>query len=138
MFIRLELFNRNNMGKWVVPAAVALMAFVLCAPVAADRPAALRRQPVSENPHPAPVHRVTIEKKMIDAVVTSTGDTYAIDSRTIIVEPAGSQVSIRQLPVPCDAALTVEKRKGVPTAQRIQVVRAHANARWQWTGRQPE
>ena len=138
MLIRFTKIHIKTMRKRIMLYAVAAIVAALCAPAAADRPAGHLRHLPGEGPRPVPVKSVVIEKKMLGAVVTTTGATYAIDHQTIIVGPDGGQVSILRLLVPCDAELTVEKHNGVRTARRVQVVRTHARARWQWTGRQPE
>ena len=85
-----------------------------------------------------PQASVTIEKKMLEAVVTTTGESYALSSETIIMGMDGKQVSIREMLVPCDAEITFFTEGGKRQAKRIHVKRVSSKNTWQWTTRQPE
>lgn len=93
---------------------------------------------VEEDGQYEPVTRVNIKKKMIDAVITNTGEAYAVDEQTIIVGMDGAQVNIRKLLVPCEAEITYDTRRGKRIARRITVTDVGVNATWQWISRQPE
>ena len=81
---------------------------------------------------------VTIEKKKLEEVTTTIGETYALSRQTIIVGLDGHQVSIRKMPVPCDAEISYVVDQGVYRAQRITITSVSDNSTWQWTSDIPE
>ena len=87
-----------------------------------------------------PMRKVTIEKKSLIEVITTVGDSYAVSHyETMIIGVDGKQVSIRRMPVPCDAEVYFERKNGVRKARRIQITQVWPNATWQRTAtRQPE
>jgi len=85
-----------------------------------------------------PVANVSIEKKMLEAVITNVGNRYKVSKETIITDLNGKQVSIREMLVPCDAEITYEAENGTRVAQRIKVVRISRNSSWKWVSEQPE
>lgn len=89
-------------------------------------------------PNSVPVAKVSIKKKMIEAVVTNTGEKYKISKETIIADLNGQQVSIREMLVPCDAEITFRTKKGVRVAQRIKMIRIGNNSTWHWKSARPE
>lgn len=86
----------------------------------------------------APMESVTLKKKRLEAVVTNTGETFAISKETIITGMDGQQVSIREMLVPCDAEISYETKNGVRVAQRIKMVRLGRNSTWKWEANIPE
>ncbi|MGD9368660.1 MAG: hypothetical protein PVH87_23365 [Desulfobacteraceae bacterium] len=85
-----------------------------------------------------PEAKVSIKAKMIEAVVTITGERYKISEETIITDLNGKQVNIRKMLVPCDAEITFQTEKGVRVAQRIKVIRIGSKSTWHWKAEQPE
>jgi len=85
-----------------------------------------------------PVARVTIEKKVLEAVITNVGDRYRVSDETIITNPEGRQVSIRQMLVPCDAEITYKTENGKRVAQRIKTTRLGNDTTWKWGADRPE
>ena len=81
---------------------------------------------------------VTIEKKKLEEVTTTIGETYALSRQTIIVGLDGHQVSIRKMPEPCDAEISYVVDQGVYRAQRITITSVSDNSTWQWTSDIPE
>jgi hypothetical protein len=99
---------------------------------------ALKNSGAEEGGQYEPMDRVSIEKKMIDAVVTNVGEVYELDEQTIITGMDGKQVSIRKMLVPCEAEVTYDTKQGKRIARRIRITRVHDKARWQWGARRPE
>jgi mRNA-degrading endonuclease YafQ of YafQ-DinJ toxin-antitoxin module len=85
-----------------------------------------------------PRKTVTIEEKMLEAVITNIGDRFQLSKETIITGLDGKQVSIRQMLVPCDAEIIYETKQGARIAQRIKMLRVESNSRWQWSSDLPE
>ena len=82
--------------------------------------------------------RVTIEKKVLEAVITNVGDRYRVSDETIITNPEGRQVSIREMLVPCDAEITYKTENGKRVAQRIKTTRLGSDTTWKWGADRPE
>jgi hypothetical protein len=85
-----------------------------------------------------PVASVTIEKKVLEAVITNVGDRYRVSDETIITNTEGRQVSIREMLVPCDAEITYKTEKGKRVAQRIKTTRLGSDNTWKWSADRPE
>jgi hypothetical protein len=85
-----------------------------------------------------PVAKVTIQKKVIEAVITNAGDRYIVSKETIVTNPEGQQVSIRKMLVPCDVEITYKTEKGKRVAQRIATIRIGRNSTWKWEADKPE
>jgi hypothetical protein len=85
-----------------------------------------------------PTVKVTIQKKVIEAVITSVGDRFTISEETIITGMNGEQMSIRELLVPCDAEITYQTEKGKRVAQRIKTYRLNRSNSWKWGADKPE
>jgi hypothetical protein len=85
-----------------------------------------------------PVVKVTIQTKMLEAVITNVGDRFQVSKETIITNPEGRQVSIRKMLVPCDAEIIYKTEKGKRIAQRIKTIRLGRNTTWKWDADRPE
>ncbi|MEJ2157510.1 MAG: hypothetical protein P8X96_19440 [Desulfobacteraceae bacterium] len=85
-----------------------------------------------------PVAKVTIQKKLLEAVITNVGDRFKVSKETIITNPEGQQVSIREMLVPCDAEISYKTEKGERVAQRIATIRIGRNSTWKWEAEIPE
>lgn len=85
-----------------------------------------------------PVAKVTIQGKVLEAVITNVGDRFGVTKETIITNPEGQQVSIREMRVPCDAEITYKTVKGKRIAQRIATIRISSNSTWKWQVERPE
>lgn len=85
-----------------------------------------------------PVAKVTIQKKVLEAVITNIGDRYRISDETIITNLDGKQVSIREMLVPCDAEITYKTEKGKRIAQRVKTIRLSRDNTWKWGADRPE
>ncbi|MGD9010537.1 MAG: hypothetical protein PVG41_21610 [Desulfobacteraceae bacterium] len=123
----------------------ALCAIVLIVTVAAATLAMADQNPLGpkymegrEGAVQLPRETVTIEKKMLEAVITNVGDRFQLSKETIITGLDGKQVSIRQMLVPCDAEIIYETKQGARIAQRIKMLRVGSNGRWQWSSDRPE
>jgi hypothetical protein len=133
-----------NPTQYIKPGWIWLLILLMVALAATSwaaegwPPSKQRKIAGEENMLQSPVTRVTIEKKMLTAVITSVGDAYAIDKETIISGADGKQIRIRLLPVPCEAEITYEEVHGKRLASRISVLRTNEKARRQWTAKLPE
>jgi hypothetical protein len=123
----------------------ALTAIALIVTVAAMAPAMADENPLGSEYMEAgqggdqlPSKTVTIEKKMLGAVITNVGDRFQLSKETIITGLDGKQVSIRQMLVPCDAEIIYETKQGARIAQRIKMLSVHSDSRWQWSADHPE
>jgi hypothetical protein len=85
-----------------------------------------------------PLTTASIEKKTLEAVITTIGERFKLSKETVITDLNGKQVSIRQMLVPCDAEITFETQNGVRVAQRIKMLRLGRDSRWQWDADRPE
>jgi hypothetical protein len=85
-----------------------------------------------------PLTTASIEKKTLEAVITTIGERFKLSKETVITDLNGKQVSIRQMLVPCDAEITFETQNGVRVAQRIKILRLGRDSRWQWDADRPE
>jgi hypothetical protein len=96
-----------------------------------------RQQAGYEGPVPVPSEKVTIANKTLESVITQAGDTYAMTDGTIIVGTDGQQVSIRQMPVPCDVEISYSTKKGVRQAERVKILRVSSDATRRWSSKKP-
>jgi hypothetical protein len=85
-----------------------------------------------------PLTTASIEKKTLEAVITTICERFKLSKETVITDLNGKQVSIRQMLVPCDAEITFETQNGVRVAQRIKMLRLGRDSRWQWDADRPE
>ncbi|MBI5550459.1 MAG: hypothetical protein HY911_03055 [Desulfobacterales bacterium] len=131
-------YSTQMKARWLVLLAIVLISF-LAAPAAADRDGHRVKPPTQEGTdHPLPVVTVTIDSKSTGSVTTTVGDSYAVDSDTMIVQTDGHQVSIRKMLVPCEAEVTYSEENGTRKATRIEIKKVGNNPRWQWTSARPE
>lgn len=86
----------------------------------------------------SPVDKVTIAKKTLEAVITNIGDTYVLSKQTIIIDTNGMQLSVRKMPVPCEALVTYAQIRAGKQAIRIAIQRVSEDATRHWTAKQPE
>jgi hypothetical protein len=85
-----------------------------------------------------PMVKVTIQSKVLEAVITDVGDRFQVSGETIITNPDGRQVSIRKMLVPCDAEITYKTENGKRIAQRIKTIRLSQDTTWKWGADRPE
>jgi hypothetical protein len=85
-----------------------------------------------------PVTKVTIQEKVLEAVITNVGNRFQISKETIITNAEGRQVSIREMLVPCDAEITYKTENGKQIAQRIKTIRLGRDTTWKWGADRPE
>ncbi len=72
---------------------------------------------------------LTLQKKSSKMVRTFSGDVYAIDKDTQVVDTNGRQIKIDYLRLPCDAEIVYTTRSdGSNFVHRIQVLKTHQNS----------
>ncbi|MCJ8499308.1 hypothetical protein [Desulfatitalea alkaliphila] len=91
----------------------------------------------AEQAVPLPQVEVTLQNKTLQSVISSIGDRFVINSRTLIVGPDGKELGTANLAVPCEAKVTYSTHKRKKTARRIDVIRVGANATTRMTSEVP-
>lgn len=78
------------------------------------------------------IDNVSIARKSLENVTTTTGVQYAVTDDTIIIGMDGHQVSTRDMLVPCDAEISFETEQGNRKAVYIKMKRVGRNASSLW------
>jgi len=132
----------QRIGSWLCLGTAALLIMLLAGHVGATQKGISKHRIMKSEDSTTlvgpPPDIVTIEKKTIGSIITTTGKSYAVSEATMIIHTDGNQVSIRRMLVPCEAEVTYAIEKGIRTARRIEIKRVGNNPTWKWTSPQPE
>jgi hypothetical protein len=126
---------------WGAAAAIlAVMIWLVAAPSWAGPPKGIHTLEGNEESGQQPPlskTRVTIRKKSLQHIFTYSSK-FAVNKETLIVGTDGKEVKLKKMLVPCDAVVSYQIEKGVPTAKRIDIQRVASDAGWQWVAEHPE